>query len=143
MIQKSTELGVTNFIPIIFNRTVVRKINLDRLRKIVVEASEQSNRINIPSIEEPTTLKNFLNKNQEKINLILTDLNSRTTKLNKDKLLSKSNCVIIGPEGDFSESERVEIGKFKGIYKLSLGENILRAETAAISALSIVGYELN
>ena len=51
--------------------------------------------------------------------------------------------MIIGPEGDFSESERVEIGKFKGICKLSLGENILRAETAAISALSIVGYELN
>ena len=50
MIQKSTELGVTNFIPIIFDRTIVRKINLDRLRKIVVEASEQSNRINIPSI---------------------------------------------------------------------------------------------
>ena len=59
MIQKSTELGVTNFIPIIFDRTIVRKINLDRLRKIVVEASEQSNRINIPSIEEPTTLKKF------------------------------------------------------------------------------------
>ena len=143
MIQKSTELGVTNFIPIIFDRTIVRKINLDRLRKIVVEASEQSNRINIPSIEEPTTLKKFLNKNQENINLILTDLNSKTKKLDKDKLLSKSNCVIIGPEGDFSESERVEIGKFKGIYKLSLGQNILRAETAAISALSIVGYELN
>ena len=82
-------------------------------------------------------------RNQENINLILTDLNSKTKKLDKDKLLSKSNCVIIGPEGDFSESERVEIGKFKGIYKLSLGENILRAETAAISALSIVGYELN
>ena len=70
-------------------------------------------------------------------------VNSKTKKLDKDKLLSKSNCVIIGPEGDFSVSERVEIGKFKGIYKLSLGENILRAETAAISALSIVGYELN
>ncbi len=143
MIQKSTELGVTNFIPIIFDRTIVRKINLDRLRKIVVEASEQSNRINIPSIEEPTTLKKFLNKNQENINLILTDLNSKTKKLDKDKLLSKSNCVIIGPEGDFSESERVEISKFKGIYKLSLGENILRAETAAISAITIVSYELN
>ena len=108
-----------------------------------MEESEQSNRIYIPSIEEPTTLKNFLNKNQEKINLILTDLNSRTTKLNKDKLLSKFNCVIIGPEGDFSESERLEIDKFKDIYKLNLGENILRAETAAISAISIVAYELN
>ena len=143
MMQKSTELGVTNFIPIIFERTVVRKINLERLRKIVIEASEQSNRINIPNIEEPTTLVKFLNKNLEKINLIFTDLNSTNTKLDKNKLLTKSNCVIIGPEGDFSESERAEITKFKDIYKLSLGENILRAETAAISALSIVSYELN
>ena len=108
-----------------------------------MEASGQSNRINIPNIEEQTTLKKFLNKNQKKTNLILTDLNSKTTKLNKDKLLSKSNCVIIGTEGDFSESERLEIDKFKDIYKLNLGENILRAETAAISAISIVAYELN
>jgi len=143
MMQKCTELGVTNFIPIIFDRTIVRKINLDRLRKIVIEASEQSNRINIPNIEEPTTLSKFLNKNLEKINLIFTDLNSKNTKLDKNKLLKKSNCIIIGPEGDFSESERVEISKFKDIYRLSLGQNILRAETAAISALSILSYELN
>jgi len=143
LIQKSTELGVTNFIPIIFDRTIVRKINLERLRKIVIESSEQSNRINIPNIEEPTTLIKFLKKNSKKVNLIFTDINSKITKLNKNKLLTKSNCVIIGPEGDFSEFERVEISKFKDIYNLSLGENILRAETAAISALSILGYELN
>jgi len=143
MIQKSTELGITNFIPIIFERTVVRKINLDRLRKIVIEASEQSNRINIPIIEEPITLVKFLNKNREKINLIFTDLNSKITKLDKNKLLTKSNCIIIGPEGDFSELERVEICKFKDIYKLNLGKNILRSETAAISAISIVNYEFN
>ena len=143
LIQKSTELGVTNFIPIIFDRTIVRKINLERLRKIVIEASEQSNRINIPNIEEPTTLIKILKKNAKKVNLIFTDINSKITKLDKNKLLTKSNCVIIGPEGDFSEFERVEISKFKDIYNLSLGENILRAETAAISAISIVGYELN
>tara|TARA_A100001015_G_scaffold262177_1_gene308223 strand:- start:1172 stop:1879 length:708 start_codon:yes stop_codon:yes gene_type:complete len=143
MIQKTTELGVTNFIPIIFDRSVVRKINLERLRKIVVEASEQSNRINIPNIEEPTTLVKFLNRNVEKMNLIFTDLNSKNTNLDNKKLLTKPNCVIIGPEGDFSEPERVEISKFKDIYKLSLSENILRSETAAISAISIVGYELN
>ena len=53
MIQKATELGVTKFLPIIFDRTMVRKINKERLEKIVIEASEQSNRINVPSIEEP------------------------------------------------------------------------------------------
>ena len=55
MIQKATELGVTKFLPIIFDRTVVRKINKERLEKIVIEASEQSNRINIPQIESPQT----------------------------------------------------------------------------------------
>ena len=59
MIQKATELGVTKFLPIIFDRTVVRKINKERLEKIVIEASEQSNRINVPSIESPQNLDIF------------------------------------------------------------------------------------
>ena len=53
MIQKATELGVTKFIPIIFDRTIVRKINKERLEKVIIEASEQSNRINVPDIEDP------------------------------------------------------------------------------------------
>ena len=53
MIQKATELGVTNFIPIIFDRTIVRKINKERLEKVIIEASEQSNRINVPDFEDP------------------------------------------------------------------------------------------
>ena len=56
MIQKATELGVTKFLPIIFDRTVVRKINKERLEKIAVEASEQSNRINVPSIEKASNI---------------------------------------------------------------------------------------
>ena len=62
MIQKATELGVTKFIPIIFDRTIVRKINKERLEKIVIEATEQSNRINVPTLEKPQNLKNFLRK---------------------------------------------------------------------------------
>ena len=60
MIQKATELGVTRFLPIIFDRTVVRKINKERLEKIVIEASEQSNRINVPIVEQSQDLDNFL-----------------------------------------------------------------------------------
>ena len=74
MIQKATELGVSKFLPIIFDRTIVRKINKDRLEKIVIEACEQSNRISVPSIEEVQNLKSFLNSNS--MNLIFTDLNS-------------------------------------------------------------------
>src|SRR6056300_1387592 len=79
MIQKATELGVTKFLPIIFDRTIVRKINKERLEKVIIEASEQSNRINVPVIEQPQTLENFL-KN-EKMDLIFTDLNSENKKL--------------------------------------------------------------
>ena len=60
MIQKATELGVTKFLPIIFDRTVVRKINKQRLEKIVIEASEQSNRLNVPTIEDAQDLNGFL-----------------------------------------------------------------------------------
>ena len=79
MIQKATELGVSKFLPIIFDRTIVRKINKDRLEKIVIEACEQSNRISIPSIEEAQNLKSFLNSNS--MNLIFTDLNSDNKKI--------------------------------------------------------------
>ena len=60
MIQKATELGVTKFLPIIFDRIIFRKINKDRLQKIIIEASEQSNRINVPLNEKIENLKKFL-----------------------------------------------------------------------------------
>ena len=141
MIQKATELGVTKFIPIIFDRTIVRKINKEKLEKVIIEAAEQSNRINVPSIEEPQSLKDFLSN--EKMDLIFTDLNSQNKKIDLDKLTNNPTCVIIGPEGDFSEEERGEILGFKDVQPININENILRSETAVISALSIVNYFIN
>ncbi len=141
MLQKATELGVTKFLPIIFDRTVVRKINKDRLEKIVIEASEQSNRINVPTIEGAQDLVNFLKKNS--MDLIFTDLNSNIKKIDKSKFTDKPVCIIIGPEGDFSEAEREEILSFKGVQPIKISENILRSETAVISAISIVNYVIN
>ncbi len=141
MLQKATELGVTKFLPIIFDRTVVRKINKDRLEKIVIEASEQSNRINVPSIEGTQDLNSFLKKNS--MDLIFTDLNSNIKKIDKSKFTDKPVCIIIGPEGDFSETEREKILSFKGVQPIKINENILRSETAVISAISIVNYVIN
>ena len=140
MIQKATELGVTKFLPIIFERTIVRKINKERLEKVIIEAAEQSNRITVPSIEEPQKLKSFLNNDMD---LIFTDLNTTNTKIDIKKLTTKPTCVIIGPEGDFSEEEREEILKFSGVQPIKINENILRSETAVISALSIINYVIN
>jgi len=140
MIQKATELGVTKFLPIIFERTIVRKINKERFKKVIIEAAEQSNRITVPSIEDPQKLKSFLNNDMD---LIFTDLNTANTKIDLTKLTTKPTCVIIGPEGDFSEQEREEILKFNGVQSVKINENILRSETAVISALSIINYAIN
>ena len=140
MIQKATELGVTKFLPIIFDRTIVRKINKERLEKVIIEAAEQSNRIRVPIIEEPQKLKSFLSNDMD---LIFTDLNATNTKIDLKKLTTKPTCVIIGPEGDFSEGERREILKFNVVQPIKINENILRSETAVISALSIINYAIN
>ena len=141
MIQKATELGVTKFLPIIFDRTVVRKININRMKKIIIEASEQSNRLNIPSIEEAQNLKSFLSF--DSMNLIFADLNSNSKKIDKSKFSNMPVCIIIGPEGDFSVTEREKILSFKGVQALKINENILRSETAVISTISIVNYVIN
>ena len=141
MIQKSTELGVTNFFPIITDRTIVRTINTERLNKIIIESCEQSNRINIPSIEKPQSLDKFLSNNSD-INLIFGDLNTDNKKIElKDP--SKPIVVLIGPEGDFSENERAKILEFYNVQSIKLNDNILRSETAVISSLSIINYIIN
>ena len=143
MIQKATELGVTRFIPIIFDRTIVRKINKERLEKIIIEATEQSNRINIPTLEKPQNLKKFLSNNLKKIDLVFTDLNTTKKKLEINKEANKPLCAIVGPEGDFTEKERELILNFKSVKSININQNILRAETATISIISIIGYILS
>ena len=77
------------------------------------------------------------------MDLIFTDLNSQNKKLDLEKLTSNPTCVIIGPEGDFSEDEREQILAFKEVQPIKINKNILRSETAVISALSIVNYVIN
>ena len=138
MLQKATELGVTKLIPILTERTIVRKINLARINKIVIEAAEQSNRLDIPKIEKLTKFKNFLKENKN-TNIIFGDLNTNNVKFNfKDE---KPVCVLIGPEGDFTEDERSMILNQKNITPIKINENILRSETAAISMLSLIGFK--
>jgi len=139
MMQKATELGVSKFIPILTERTIVRKINEKRLNKIIVEASEQSNRLKVPKLEEIVKLDNFLKFNQ-KTNIIFGDLNTNNNKLNIKN--NEPLCILIGPEGDFTTKEREKILRFKNIIPLKINENILRAETAAISMISIIAFNL-
>ena len=139
MIQKATEIGITRFIPILTERTVVRKLNDKRLNKIIIEASEQSNRLNVPSLDKLIKLDAFLKSNQN-TNIIFGDLNTDNKKID---LKSKYPlCVLIGPEGDFSLKERENILKQKNVIPLKINDNILRSETAAISMISIISFNL-
>ena len=145
VIQKGTELGVQKFIPILSERTIVTKINVERIKKIIIESSEQSNRISVPEIKKPEPLKNFLFQFPKNGCLIFCDINYDKNNL-KNILLKKIDgpvCVLVGPEGDFSETERKLITDLKQTHSISLAKNILRAETAALSAITIVNYHLN
>ena len=139
MIQKATELGVTKFIPILSERTMVRDLNSERLNKVIIEASEQSNRIKLPKLEKLVKFKDFI-KLYKDTNIVFGDLNSSNDqiKINKDSPV----CILIGPEGDFSENERKEILDLKNVKSLKINKNILRAETAAISIISIIGFKI-
>ena len=139
MIQKATELGVTRFIPIITDRTIVRKINRERINKIIIEASEQSNRIQIPKLEKLIKFKEFL-KLYEDTEIFFGDLNSPSNKLKINH--THPICILIGPEGDFSEKERISILNSKNFIPIKINKNILRSETAAISMISIISYKL-
>ncbi len=139
MIQKATELGVTRFIPLLSDRTVVRKINEKRVKKIIVEASEQSNRLNLPILDKLKKLEEFLIENTD-TTIFFGDLNSDNKKI--DIQSDEPICVLIGPEGDFSIKEREIISKMKNIIPLNINKNILRSETAAISIISIISYSL-
>ena len=145
IIQKGTELGVQKFIPILSERTVVKDINIERVKKIIIESSEQSNRISVPEINKLENIKNFLISFPKKGCLVFCDINCEKSDLKS--ILSKKNiepiCILIGPEGDFSENERKLIVELDQSQSISLAQNILRAETAAVAAVTLVNYHLN
>jgi 16S rRNA (uracil1498-N3)-methyltransferase len=145
IIQKGTELGVQRFIPILSERTIVKDINIERLKKIIIESAEQSNRISVPEIDRLENIKNFLISFPKKGCLVFCDINCDKSDLKN--ILSKKDigpiCILIGPEGDFSENERRLIAELEQSQSISLASNILRAETAAVAAVTLVNYHLN
>ena len=145
MIQKSTELGIQKFIPILSERTVVKDINIKRIKKIIIESAEQSNRISIPEIMKLKNLKNFISNFPQNGCIVFCDINCEKSDLKN--ILSKKGiepiCILIGPEGDFSENERKLILELEQAQSISLAKNILRTETAAIAAITLINYYLN
>ena len=142
MIQKTTELGIQKFIPLLCKRSVVREINIKRAEKIITEACEQSNRITVPKIQKLQSLDEFVKNFPNDGKIVFCDINSDTKDLKNKLTKKKPICILIGPEGDFSEEEREFIINNKNVISITLAKNILRAETAAIASTTILNYNL-
>ena len=106
ILQKATELGVNKIIPIVSDRTEIKELNYDRAKKIVIEATEQSNQLVPPEIADVTKLRDFLKNLDPNINLLFADVNSNKNLKFEDLEENKSLCILVGPEGDFTFSER-------------------------------------
>jgi len=140
ILQKATELGINKIIPIVSERTEVKELNLDRAKKIVIEATEQSNQLVPPEIAEVIKLKDFLQTFDKNSKILFADINSKENLKTEDFKKLKSFCILIGPEGDFSAAERELILQNRAVKPFTLSKNILRSDTAVISAISLVNF---
>lgn len=133
VVQKATELGVTEIVPVITDRTVKQNLNFGRLHKIAQEASEQSGRLSIPEIKESQKLKDIFKEGIVSVDKIFfCDFGGPVFDFgDKKNLTQKTKALFIGPEGGFATTER-EMAIGLGWEILTLSKNVLRAETAAL-----------
>lgn len=133
LVEKATELGIACLQPVITQRTIAERVKLERLRAISVEAAEQCNRTSLPAILDPLPLAKFL-----------TGLSGRTFYFADEAggeplataLTPGPSTILVGPEGGFTDAERSTIRSKSGARAISLGPRILRAETAALAAVT-------
>ena len=140
ILQKATELGVRKITPIISDRTEIKDLNFERANKIIIEATEQSNQLNTPDLSQIIKLKDFINNISKDEKLFFADVNSKHKLSSKDLGQDKKANVLIGPEGDFSPTERELILSKPETVPFTLSKNILRADTAVISAISLINF---
>ena len=140
ILQKAKELGVSKIIPIISERTEVKELNHDRAKKIAIESTEQSNQMIPPEILEVTKLKYFLENLNKNTKLLFADVNSKNNLRSDDINGYESLCILIGPEGDFSPLERELILSVPKVTPFTMSKNILRTDTAVISAISLANF---
>ena len=140
ILQKATELGIKKITPIISDRTEVKELNFDRANKIIIEATEQSNQFIPPQISKIIKLKDFLKNLDSSTKVLFADISSKYVLKSEDIRGSESLSILIGPEGDFSLEERELILKSASIKPFTISRNILRSDTAVISAISLVNF---
>ena len=133
-VEKSTELGISQITPLVCEYSEKKKVNMDRLERILISSLKQSNQFFKPIINSIKTFENFIGENEDELFMA----NLKTSNKIKRELFTKNNiCLMIGPEGGFSNGE-IKLAKEQNIKEVSLGNSRLRSETAAIFGLSVI-----
>lgn len=139
VLQKATELGVTEIRPVLTQRTVVRQLNQLRAEAIVREAAEQCERLSVPSIFEPVTLSQMISDLPPEVRLVyLSERGVSSASIPSDETVA----FVVGPEGGFAPDEIDMFTRRAGSISCHLGQTILRAETASIAILSCYSFHL-
>jgi len=134
LVEKATEVGAARLLPIITQRTIAERVKLERLEAIAIEAAEQCGRTRLPQIAEPVPLKRFLDERDTGRRVYFADEaggNAAVTAFQSGPAI-----ILTGPEGGFTDEERASVRAAPNAVPISLGPRILRAETAALAALS-------
>lgn len=143
MAQKATELGVSHMIPTLTRRTIVDRVKTDRLHANAVEAAEQCERLNVPTVGDPTKLEKLIADWPMDRKLMFCDEDLTGTSAHTalqaadDKSSPAPWGILIGPEGGFDDHERSLIRAHPNTVVVSLGPRVLRADTAAMAAISL------
>lgn len=137
-VEKATEIGIDVISPIVCNRTEKKGISVDRLTKIALSACKQSQKAKVPQINEPVLFKDFIISISSQQKFIAHCINEKERHLLTNILKPhEDTCILIGPEGDFTENE-VEISQQVNFVPVVLGSSVLRTETAGIVACQAV-----
>lgn len=135
--EKVCELGIARFVPVVTARTVVDKLNLDRLRAHMIEAAEQCGRTALPDLAEPVTLTTLLAGWEATRTLIFADETGGAPLAATLARRPAPVAILIGPEGGFTPAERDAVRALPQTAAVSLGRRILRADTAAVAAIAV------
>ena len=135
LVEKATELGAARLVPVTTARTIVERINLERLRAHAIEAAEQCERTALPELAEPVKLGALLRDWPAERTLYFADEGGGEPAL--AAVAPGPSALLIGPEGGFTDYERAAVRALPQAKAVSLGPRILRADTAAIAALAL------